>query len=95
MRNKARSEGSIVKAYVAAEYVMFCLMYLDDIKTRFNHVVRNADHEWDDNKLMLSIFKQTVRPLGTRRYEFIDMNKLSKAYFYVLNNYKEIEDFIE
>ena len=36
-----------------------------------------------------------IRPIGGRRYEFMDMNELSKAHFYVLNNYEEIEDFIK
>ena len=56
-------------------------MYLDNIKTRFNHTDRNIDHEWGDNKSMFFIFKQMVRPIGARRYEFIDVNELSKAYF--------------
>ena len=86
MRNKARPEGSIAEAYVATECVTFCSMYLDDIEIRFNHVDRNADHEWSDNEPTLSIFKQTVRPTGVRRYEFMNVNELSKAHFYVLNN---------
>ena len=57
VRNKARPEGSIVEAYVATECVTFCSMYLDDIKTRFNCIDRNIDHEWGDNELILSIFK--------------------------------------
>ena len=95
MHNKARLEGSITEAYVAIEYITFCSTYLNDIKIRFNHTDRNVDREWDDNEPMLSIFKQTVRPIGARGYEFMDVNKLSKAYFYVLNNYEKIEDFIE
>ena len=86
MRNKARPEGSITEAYTATECVIFCSMYLDDIKIKFNCTDRNADHEWGDNKPTLSIFKQMVRPLGARRYEFMDVNELSKAHFYVLNN---------
>ena len=42
---------------VATECVTFCLMYLDDIKIRFNRTDRNADREWDNNKPTLSIFK--------------------------------------
>ena len=55
----------------------------------------NTDREWGDNEPTLSIFKQTVRSIGGRRYEFMDVNELSKAYFYVLNNYEEIKDFIK
>ena len=95
MRNKARPKRSIAEAYVATKYVTFCSMYLDDIETRFNHTDHNTDCEWGDNEPTLSIFKQTVRPIDTRRYKFMDVNELSKAHFYVLNNYEEIEDFIE
>ena len=70
-------------------------MYLDDIEIRFNRTDRNADREWNDNEPTLSIFKQTVRPIGARRYEFMDVNELSKAHFYVLNNYKKIKNFIK
>ena len=84
-----------MEAYVAMECVTFCSMYLDDIEIRFNGTDRNADYKWSDNELILSIFKQMIRPIGGRRYEFIDVNELSKIHFYVLNNYEEIKDFIE
>ena len=95
VRNKVQPEGSIAKAYVATECVIFCSMYLDNIETIFNHTDHNADHEWADDEPTLSIFKQMVRPMSERRYEFIDVNELSKVHFYVLNNYKKIKDFIE
>ena len=93
--NKARPEESIAEVYIATECVTFCSMYLDDIEIKFNHTDCNTDYEWDDNELMLSIFKQMVRSIGVRRYKFMDVNELSKAYFYVLNNYEKIKDFIE
>ena len=64
-------------------------MYLDDIKIRFNHINHNADREWGDNEPTLSIFKQIIQSIGGRRYEFMDVNELSKVYFYILNNYKK------
>ena len=94
MRNKSKPEGSIAEAYVATECVTFCSMYLDNIEIRFNHADHNADREWGDNELTLSIFKQMVQPTGIRRYEFMNVNELSKAHFYILNNYEEIKDFI-
>ena len=93
--NKVRPEGSIAEAYIATECVTFCLMYLDDIEIRFNCTDHNSDRKWGDNEPMLSIFKQMIRSISARRYEFMDVNELSKAYFYVLNNYEKIEDFIE
>ena len=95
MCNKVRFEGSIAEAYVAIECVTLCSMYLDDIKIRFNRTDCNADREWGDNEPILSIFKQMVRPIGGRRYEFMDVNELSKVHFCILNNCEEIEDFIE
>ena len=95
MRNKVWPEGCTAKAYIAIECIIFCLMYLNDIKIRFNHVDRNADHKQGDDKPTLFIFKQMVQPMGGRRYQFMDMNELSKTHFYILNNCKEIKDFIE
>ena len=83
-----------MEAYIATECVTFYSMYLDDIEIRFNRTDRNTNHEWGDNKSMLSIFKQTVCPIDARRYEFMDVNKLSKVYFYILNNCEEIKNFI-
>ena len=81
--------------YVAMKCVTFCSMYLDDIEIRFNCTDSNADREWDNNESMLSIFKHMVRTIGGRIYEFMDVNELSKAHFYILNNCEEIEDFIK
>ena len=57
MCNKARPEISIAEAYVATECVTFCLMYLDDIKIKFNRTDRNANRKWGNNEPTLSIFK--------------------------------------
>ena len=70
-------------------------MYLDDIEIRFNYTDRNADCKWGDNEPTLSIFKQMVQSFDARRYEFMDINELSKIHFYVLSNCEKIEDFIE
>ena len=72
MHSKAQPEGSIAEAYIVMECIIFCSIYLDDITTRFNRTDRNADHEQGDNELTLSIFKQTIQPIGRRRYEFMD-----------------------
>ena len=57
VHNKAWPEESIAEAYIATECITFCLMYLDDIEISFNRIDHNADHEWGDNELTLSIFK--------------------------------------
>ena len=95
MHNKVLPKGSIVKVYIAIECITFCSIYLDDIKIRFNRTNHNIDCEWGDNEPILSIFKQMIRSTGERRYKFMDINELFKVYFYVLNNYKKIKDFIK
>ena len=84
-----------MEAYIAMEYVTFCLIYPDDIEIRFNYANCNTGHKWDDDEPTLYIFKQMVRPIGGRRYEFMNVNELSEAHFYVLNNCEEIKNFIE
>ncbi|XP_057723796.1 uncharacterized protein LOC130939727 [Arachis stenosperma] len=48
VRNKAKSEGSIAKGYVAKEALTFCSRYLEGIETRFNRPPR-VDDRSDDN----------------------------------------------
>jgi len=43
MRNKSRLEGSITKAYVADECLIFCSRYLNRAETRFNRVKGNEE----------------------------------------------------
>nr|GEW66635.1 Gag-Pol polyprotein [Tanacetum cinerariifolium] len=43
VRNKAKSEGSIVEGYVAEEALTFSSHYFWDVITKFNHPVRNVD----------------------------------------------------
>ncbi|KAA0059144.1 uncharacterized protein E5676_scaffold201G00310 [Cucumis melo var. makuwa] len=63
VRNKARSEGSIAKAYVINESLNFCSMYLRGIETRFNRGDRNNDDidEEEINNCGQSIFSQHIR----------------------------------
>ncbi|TYK04755.1 uncharacterized protein E5676_scaffold68G00570 [Cucumis melo var. makuwa] len=64
VRNKARSEGSIVEAYVMNESSTFCSRYLRGIETRFTRDERNDDTIVDNEVIGdFEIFKQKVRPL--------------------------------
>ncbi|XP_042972744.1 uncharacterized protein LOC122304538 [Carya illinoinensis] len=69
VRNRARPEGSIAKAYVHLECLTFCSMYLHDIETKYNREERNSDvgigSTEEGNRASLSVFSQKVRPLGT------------------------------
>ena len=95
VRNKARPEGSIAEAYINAECLTFCSMYLDDVETKFNRVERNADRECRNEELAATIFRQNVRPLGGAIFGFLDLDELAKAHDYVLNNCDEVDHYIE
>jgi hypothetical protein len=41
VRNTARPEGSIAKAYIVDECLPFCSRYFDNVETRFNQSGRN------------------------------------------------------
>ena len=56
MRNKARLEGSIAKAYTVNEALTFCSMYLRGIETRCSRVERNDDNQEEQARGHLSIF---------------------------------------
>ena len=41
VRNKSRSEGSIVEGYIAEECITFCSRYLHDVETKHDSEERN------------------------------------------------------
>ena len=94
VRNKAHLEGSITEAYIFIKYLTFCSIYLDDIKTRFNHEGCNPNRKWADIESTLSIFKVNVRPISRKKYKYMDIEE-HKVHFYVLNNYEKIYHFIQ
>ncbi|KAI5324919.1 hypothetical protein L3X38_033992 [Prunus dulcis] len=48
VRNRAKSEGSIIEAWVQYESLTFCGMYLKDVETIFNRPQRNNDRAYLD-----------------------------------------------
>ncbi|XP_040990902.1 uncharacterized protein LOC121238122 [Juglans microcarpa x Juglans regia] len=66
VKNKARPEGSIAKAYIHVECLTFASMYLHDVPTRFINEDRNIDIGVQTTEVAsFSVFSQKVRPLGT------------------------------
>jgi hypothetical protein len=64
VRNQARLEGSITKAYVANEAFTFCSRYFAaDVATRFNQVGRNRQNA-DFSIDRTSCFDDNVQVLG-------------------------------
>ncbi|XP_050103296.1 uncharacterized protein LOC126583039 [Malus sylvestris] len=91
IRNKARPEGFIMEAHLAYESLTFCSMYLCDVETPFTQPERNDDS--GDPSVLLSVFAQKARPFGAHVLVELSREEIKVAYWYILDNYEEIEDF--
>ncbi|KAF3643203.1 putative F-box protein SKIP23-like [Capsicum annuum] len=95
VQNLARPKGSIVEGYIIDECLIFSSMYLDDIETRFNRKDRNDDGSSNNDGPILEIFSKSVRPYKVGDYDAIPKKDFDLAQWYVLNNCKEAEPFLE
>ncbi|XP_015690674.1 uncharacterized protein LOC107303903 [Oryza brachyantha] len=93
VRNMARPEGSIAEAYVANECLTACSRYFDDVDTRHNRAGRNKERV-PMSTCGLSIFQHGANLLGAPRLKY-DEKEYDMMVWYVLNNTKEVEPFIE
>ena len=91
VRNKARPEGSIVEAHLAYESSTFCSMYLCDVETEFTRPERNDDGS--NPNALISVFAQKARPFGAHVMVQFSREDIEVAYWYILDNCDEIEDF--
>ena len=85
VRNTARPDGSIAKAYVIDEVLTFLSRYMRNIETKFNRAERN----WDNSTLytvpVLDVFSAQFRSLGANELkELGDQRK--KVHWYIVNN---------
>ena len=92
--NKAHPKGSIMKAYIVNESLIFCSMYLRDIETRFNHPKQN--YEWDSLlEKQLNIFVIGWKPLRKGRIIHLDDKTLKQAHWYLLNNCSKVQSYLK
>ncbi|KAK9083116.1 hypothetical protein Scep_029587 [Stephania cephalantha] len=95
VRNKARPEGSIAKAYISKECLTFCSMYLQGLETKFNRQDRNYDYPPFQQYGVFKIFIHRVRPLGSTKYISLAIEDYDRALWYVLHNCEEIQSYFE
>ncbi|CAN6562237.1 unnamed protein product [Malus baccata var. baccata] len=94
VRNKAKPEGSLVKAWVAYESLTFCAMYLEDVETSFNRSQRNNDGGVRKEKL--SVFAQIARPFSDPvKDESFTKKDMEVAHWFILNNCDEALPYLE
>ena len=65
LRNRARPEGSIVKAYIESEVLTFCSSYMDDDVNRIPEFDEPSDGD-------TTVFKHGVCLIGKDRVHYID-----------------------
>jgi len=92
VRNRARPEGSIAEAYVAAEAMTFCSRYMNDVETRFNRDINNIDGPLDGD---ISVFMHDVKLIGRNRTSYMKDEEMEKLVWYVLNNSLEAEPYLQ
>uniref|UniRef100_A0A0A9BTM9 DUF4218 domain-containing protein n=1 Tax=Arundo donax TaxID=35708 RepID=A0A0A9BTM9_ARUDO len=92
VRNKARPEGSIAEAYIAAECLTFCSKYMDDVETRFNREPRNMGFS-DESAFSVDVFGHGVNLIGACELSYLD--EFGQLLWYVLNNCAQAEDYLQ
>jgi hypothetical protein len=93
VRNRARLEGSIAKAYMASDTLTFCSKYMKDVDTRFNQ----DDDSGTEMPLTndMSVFKHGATLVGATKTEYIDDAIMNKLVWYVLHNADEVEEYLK
>ena len=91
--NRARPEGSIVKAYILKECINNWSFYIDGIETVHNQRERNKGFSEFSEGLI--VFSQTARPTGGRRNDGnLSCALLDTAHWYLLYNSLELEPYL-
>jgi hypothetical protein len=90
VRNRARPEGSIAKAYVASDTLTFCSRYMQDVDNKFNKDVGDGPLVSDT-----SVFMHGAKIIGADKRQYIDDEMMDKLVWYVLNNCEEVEPYLE
>jgi hypothetical protein len=94
LRNWARPEGSITKAYLESEMLVFWERSMDDVKTRYNPD-ENMSHDGPAPG-ETSVFMHGVKPIGQIRVmDNKDKAKINKLAWYVLNNCDEVGPYVQ
>ena len=92
--NRARSEGSIAKAYILKECINNWSLYIDGIEIVHNR--RESNEDLGESSEGLIVFSQTTRPTGGRRNDGnLSRALLDTAHWYLLYNSPELEPYLK
>ena len=88
LRNRARPEGSIARAYIESEVLTFCSSYVDNDVDGLPEFDRPTDGD-------TSVFMHGVRLIARDRVPYIDDKSFKQLVWYVLNNSDKVEPYLE
>ena len=86
-------KGSIAEGYLGQEYMDFCTIYLNKLKTHRNILMRNQDDQYEPIKPAFEFIPQPDG-LSTSCLTDLSLEERDKAHRYVLFNYDVIEPYI-
>ena len=88
LKNRARPEGSIARAYLESEVLAFCSSYTD------NDVDKIPEFD-GPTAGDTSVFMHGVRLIGKNRVHYFDDKTINLFVWYVLNNTDKVEPYLE
>jgi len=88
LRNRARPEGSIARAYIESEVLTFCSSYMDNDVGGLPEFDRPTDGD-------TSVFMHGVRLIARDRVPYIDDKSFKQLVWYVLSRSDEVEPYLE
>ena len=72
-----------------------CSMFLEGIEMKFNRPNRNEDGSSVDLERQLSVFNSQCRPIGKKNFVHLDEKLRNATIWCILNNYNEIQTYLE
>ena len=88
LRNRARPEGSIARAYIESEVLTFCSSYMDDDVDGLPEFDGPTDGDTD-------VFMHVVNLIGRDQLQYVYDKTFNLLVWYVLNNTDEVEPYLE
>ena len=88
LRNRARPEGSIARAYIESEVLTFCSSYMDNDVDGLPEFDGPTDGD-------TSVFMHGVHLIGWDRVQYIDDKTFKQLVWYVLSNSDKAEPYLE
>ena len=88
LKNRARREGSIARAYLESEVLAFCSSYTDDDVDKIPEFDGPTAGD-------TSVFMHSVRLIGKNRVHYFDDKTFKQLVWYVLSSSDKVKPYLE